>query len=67
MEGGAVSPVALLDKIKAHAACDWVSVESDCVFVYLKPGWEWSGQTSFGCATKTEALKLIKQATITKP
>lgn len=64
MEGGAVSPVTLLDKIKAHAACEWVSVERDCVFVYLKQGWEWSGQTSFGCTTKAEALKLINKATI---
>jgi hypothetical protein len=58
--------VRLMERIRAHPACDWVSVEKEqagtCYFVYLKPGWSWSEQTCFGCETMTEALSLLKQA-----
>lgn len=56
----------LLQRIEAHAAVDHVSVEPDGYFIYLKPGWAWSEQTSFGCETLTEAWKLVRQSQITR-
>lgn len=52
----------LLQRIDAHPAVDYLSIEPDLYFVYLKVGWAWSGQTSFGCETLTEAWQLVKQA-----
>lgn len=52
----------LLAKIRNHPAVAEVSVEPGTYFVYLKEGWEWSEQRSFGTETLTEAWKLVRQA-----
>ena len=59
----------LLDRIRAHEAVQSVSDETymehgervGVFFVYLKPGWEWSEQTAFGCETLPEAWSLVKE------
>ena len=56
----------MLDRIRQHPAVDYVSVEPEsggtCYFVYLKKGWAWSEQTSFGCETIREAWSLVRDS-----
>lgn len=57
----------IIDRIRALPSVGMVSVEpgdyGTCYFVYLNPGWEWSGQRCFGDESIREVYKLAKEAT----
>lgn len=49
-------------RIREHPAVQSYDANYGEHFVNLKPGWEWSGQRSFGDETASKVWKLVKQA-----
>lgn len=50
----------LRETIRSHPAVESLDGDAGEYFVNLAPGWEWSGQRSFGAETLTEAERLLQ-------
>ena len=55
-----LTEATLHDKIKNHPAVQSYEPNYGEHFVNLKPGYEWSGQRSFGDETASKVRKLLK-------
>jgi hypothetical protein len=53
-------------RIKEHPAVQSYDKGHDEHFINLKPGYEWSGQRSFGDESISKVYKLLKQVTKAK-